>query len=155
MTIFQFAWLQLDISPCFYQSNSVIALILLCLAAPFFIAPSCFCLAFCFNNCITKVGCNCIYVSRSRFGHNVPLTLFLHSCTILFHHSLKHMWSQDVISCFYALDVVDLFPVFWRILLQCYLSRCIFYGSHSFPCRSLLLSTAVLNDYYIICIQCQ
>ena len=35
MTIFQFAWPQLDISPCSYQSNSVIALILLCLATLF------------------------------------------------------------------------------------------------------------------------
>ena len=35
MTIFQSAWPQLDIIPCSYQSNSLIALILLCLAAPF------------------------------------------------------------------------------------------------------------------------
>ena len=41
---------------------------------------------------------------------------------------------------------VDLFLVFWQILLQCYLSRCVFYRSHKFPCRSLLLSTTVLND---------
>ena len=41
---------------------------------------------------------------------------------------------------------VDLFPVFWQILLQCYLSRCVFCGSHKFPYRSLLLSTTVLND---------
>ena len=41
---------------------------------------------------------------------------------------------------------VDLFPVFWQILLQCYFSRCVFYGSHKFTCQSLLLSTSVLND---------
>ena len=35
LTIFQSAWLQLDISPCSYQSSLVIVLILLCLAAPF------------------------------------------------------------------------------------------------------------------------
>ena len=35
MTIFQSTWPQLDISPCSYQSNSVKALILLCLAMPF------------------------------------------------------------------------------------------------------------------------
>ena len=49
---------------------------------------------------------------------------------------------------------VDLFPVFWQILLQCYLSRCIFYRSHKFSCRSLLsnttvLNTTVLNDYVL------
>ena len=41
---------------------------------------------------------------------------------------------------------VDLFPVFWQILLQCYLSRYIFCRSHKFPCQSLLLSTTILND---------
>ena len=46
---------------------------------------------------------------------------------------------------------VDLFPVFWQILLQCYLSRCVFYGSHKFPCQSLLLSTTVLNDNMANC----
>ena len=35
MTIFQSAWPQLDISPCSYQPNSVIALILLYLTTPF------------------------------------------------------------------------------------------------------------------------
>ena len=46
---------------------------------------------------------------------------------------------------------VDLFPVFWQTLLQCYLSRCVIYGSYKFPCRSLLLSTTVLNGNSIIC----
>ena len=41
---------------------------------------------------------------------------------------------------------VELFPVFWQILLQCYLSRCVFYGSLKIPCRSPLLSTTILND---------
>ena len=36
MTKFQSAWLQLDINLCSYQSNSVIELILLCLAVPFY-----------------------------------------------------------------------------------------------------------------------
>ena len=36
MTIFQSAWLQLDISPYSYQSYSVIALILFCLAVCFY-----------------------------------------------------------------------------------------------------------------------
>ena len=46
MTIFRSAWPQLDITPCSYQSNLVIALILLYLSVPFFTAPSCFCLAY-------------------------------------------------------------------------------------------------------------
>ena len=41
-TIFQSAWPQPYISPCSYQSNLVIALFLLCLAAPFLIVLSCF-----------------------------------------------------------------------------------------------------------------
>ena len=41
---------------------------------------------------------------------------------------------------------VGLFPVFWQILLQHYLSSCISYGSHKFSCQSLLLSTTVFND---------
>ena len=40
---------------------------------------------------------------------------------------------------------VDVLPVFWQILLQCYLSRWVFCRSHKFPCQSLLLSTTVLN----------
>ena len=36
MIIFQSTWPQLDISPCSYQSYSVIVLILLCLAVPFY-----------------------------------------------------------------------------------------------------------------------
>ena len=46
MIIFQSTWPQLDISSCSYQSYSIIALILLYLAAPFFTATGCFCLAF-------------------------------------------------------------------------------------------------------------
>ena len=47
MTMFQLAWPQLDISLCSYQSYLVIALILFCLAAPFFTALSeLFCLAY-------------------------------------------------------------------------------------------------------------
>ena len=46
-------------------------------------------------------------VSHSQFGHYVPLTLFLHSRTILFRLFLKHMWSQNVICCFCALDGGD------------------------------------------------
>ena len=46
MIIFQSTWPQLDVSPCSYQSYSVIAMILPCLAEPFFIATSCFCLAY-------------------------------------------------------------------------------------------------------------
>ena len=45
MIIFQSTWPQLDISSFSYQSYSVIALILLYLAAPFFTATGCFCLA--------------------------------------------------------------------------------------------------------------
>ena len=41
---------------------------------------------------------------------------------------------------------IDVLPVFQQILLHCYLSKYIFYGSHQFPCRSLLLSTTILND---------
>ena len=41
-------------------------------------------------------------------------------------------------------------PVSWQILLHCYFFIQVrFYGSHKFPCRSLLLSTTVLNDMYI------
>ena len=36
MTIFQSAWLKLDISPCSNQSNLIIALILFCLVATFY-----------------------------------------------------------------------------------------------------------------------
>ena len=45
---------------------------------------------------------------------------------------------------------VDVFPVFQQVLLHCYVSRCIFYESHTFPCRSLLLSTTVLNDIKMV-----
>ena len=44
---------------------------------------------------------------------------------------------------------VDVLLIFRQILLHCYLSRCVFYGSHNFPGRSLLLSTTVLNDIEI------
>ena len=46
MIISQSTWLQLDISPCSYQSYSVTVLILLCLAVLFFTATRCFCLAY-------------------------------------------------------------------------------------------------------------
>ena len=44
MTIFQSTWPQVDISPCSYQLYSYIDSTLL--AAPFFMAASCFCLAY-------------------------------------------------------------------------------------------------------------
>ena len=59
---------------------------------------------------------------------------------------IKHL---EQISSIDKVVPVDLFPVFWQILLQCYLSRCVFYVSHKFPCRSLLLSTTVLNDTHL------
>ena len=31
------------------------------------------------------------YVVPSQFGRYVPLTLFLHSCAIMFRHFLRHM----------------------------------------------------------------
>ncbi len=46
MMIMLSTWPQLDISPCSYQSYSVIVLILLYLAAPFFTAQGCFCLPY-------------------------------------------------------------------------------------------------------------
>ena len=47
----------LDISPCSYQSNSVIALILLCLAAPFY-SPKLFLfsISYIFDNIIKSVS---------------------------------------------------------------------------------------------------
>ena len=52
---------------------------------------------------------------------------------------------------------VDLFPVVWQILLQCYFPRCVFYGSHKFPCQTLLLSTTILNDMenWVVSAMCQ
>ena len=44
--------------------------------------------------------------------------------------------------------LVGLFPVFWQILLQCYLSSYVFMEAINFFCRSLLLSTTVLNDNF-------
>ena len=41
---------------------------------------------------------------------------------------------------------VDVLPGFLADTITFYLSRCVFYISHTFPCQSLLLSTTVLND---------
>ena len=65
MIIFQSTWPQFDISSCSYQSYSVIALILLYLAAPFFTATGCFCLAFIY----TKATSTKSYVSQARPTH--------------------------------------------------------------------------------------
>ena len=40
---------------------------------------------------------------------------------------------------------VDLFPIFLADTITMLFIQVCFYGSHKFPCRSLLLSTTVLN----------
>ena len=64
-------------------------------------------------------------------------------------HVVKAHYTVFNLKCALGIDKVvpvDELRVSRQILLRCYLSRCIFYGSHKFPCRSLLLSTTVLND---------
>ena len=44
---------------------------------------------------------------------------------------------------------IDIGLDFGRLSLQgCFLG-CIFFGSHNFPCQSLLLSATVLNDMHV------
>ena len=44
---------------------------------------------------------------------------------------------------------VDVLPVFSADTITLLIIQVRFYGSHTFSCRSLLLSTTVLNDTYL------
>ena len=53
---------------------------------------------------------------------------------------LEYIFSSD------RVIPVDLFPVFSADTITVLFIQVHFYGSHTFPCQSLLLSTTVLND---------
>ena len=83
MIIFQSTWPQLDISPCSYQSYSVIALILLYLAVPFFTATGCFCLALNFIGPTQKIESSLTALS------NASLNKACHLSDIAHHKALR------------------------------------------------------------------
>ena len=98
MIIFQSTWPQLDISSCSYQSYSVIALILLYLAVPFFTATGCLCMAYILLMAIIhKVKLQRIYSLYNYYWNN--LCTYIKSPSVYYDGSTARKDTQEQEGC--------------------------------------------------------